>query len=54
MDSIVGSSKPVVNILTEVIIAFGVFLNHLKIKSRSFFVLVLSRCAIGYPALLKA
>ena len=54
IDSIVGSSKPVVKILTDVMIAFGVFLNHLRIKSRSFFVFVLSKCAIGYPALLKA
>ena len=48
-----GSSNPVVNILTEVIIAFGVLWNHFKIKSRSFLVFVLSKWAIGYPALLK-
>ena len=54
IDSIVGSSKPVVKILTEVMIALGVFLNHLRIKSLSFFVLVLSKWAIGYPAFLNA
>ena len=47
IDSIVGSSNPVVKILTEVMMALGVFLNHLRIKSRSFFVFVLSKCAIG-------
>ena len=54
IDSMVGSSKPVVKILTEVIIALGILLNQVKIKSRSFFVLVLSKCAMGYPARLKA
>ena len=43
MDSTVGSSKPVVNILTEVNIAPGVSLNYFKILARSFLEAVLSR-----------
>ena len=50
MVSIVGSSNPVVNILTEVNIASGVSLNHFIISARCFFVAVLSRCLMGSPA----
>ena len=48
-----GSSKPVVRILTEVKIASGVSLNHLRVSDLCFFVAVLSRCLIFKPAFLK-
>ena len=53
MLSTVGSSNPVVKILTDVRIALGVFLNHFKILARSFFVAVLSKCLTSNPAFLK-
>ena len=53
IDSTLGSSNPVVSILTEVSIALGVSLNHFSMLARSFFVVVLSRCAMGIPARLN-
>ena len=49
----VGSSKPVVRILTEVKIASGVSLNHFKVSNLCFFVAVLSKCLILKPAFLN-
>ena len=49
----VGSSKPVVSILTEVRIASEVSLNHFNVSDLCFFVAVLSRCRILNPAFLN-